>query len=1047
MKILAIRGKNLASLEKEFDVDFTVEPLKSAGIFAITGSTGSGKSTLLDALCLALFDESPRTSYTTENIAMQDVGDKTINQRDSRNILRRGAGEGYAEADFVSLAGDVFRSRWSVRRARNKADGSIQSSEMRLYNISTGKEEQGLKTVILARITELTGLTFEQFTRSVLLAQGDFATFLKARQSEKAELLEKLTGTDVYSRISVAIYEKTKSAETEWNIVNERIKGIELLPDELIISLKEEKDAIQQELTALKKDTEHLNAQLKWLSDNERFLQEVKQAEAYLSTALENVKNAQGRYTYIEQIESVQDIRDVFGLLKNTEKQMSEYQKSLRDTTIQRDENSKLLSLAEKALLESEKDLELLNEKQKEIAPQIIRARELDVQIKAANSNTEDASKELSVIKTSYENTAKNIQSLNETTKQSEKDFSALNQWFADNKNYEDVAPRTELLLNLTSDAQTALELSVQNKKTLDSNNLLLNENLKQLEELKKEAEELNSLLPAEIVALRSGLTEGEPCPVCGSTHHPVAKTEDMQRMKEQELSKAKEKNAKQTEILTKEIEKRKNEITRLSALIENYTTQYDKAYSSLGNNLSAIPEWKELFERTGLGDYITAKTRQWADNTERLTKTKEDINRLRTAVENEESKLKDVTENLKAKTERFSMFQQTSGRLSAERADVLHGKPADAAEKYFADQQKALTDKLKKSTDNKNNLTAKHESLNGVISQIQKGINQSEEKRNLLQNDFDKWIKGKGGISKEQLSELLSRDSAWIQAEKQSLKALSEKETAARATLAERIKNLEQHNRSETKPELKIGLSQLKIGLSQSKIDLSQNETETKDTLQNKLAEKNNLAESRNKRNTEINVALTSNERAQEQIKGLEKELKQKSELAENWKKLNSLLGSANGNKFKEKAQGYTLEILLIYANKHLQELSPRYKLQRIPDTLALQIIDVDMLNEVRTILSLSGGESFLISLALALGLSSLSSNRMKVESLFIDEGFGSLDSDTLRIAMDALEHLQTQGRKIGVISHVAEMTERISTRIKITKTSNGRSEIEVVG
>ena len=145
--------------------------------------------------------------------------------------------------------------------------------------------------------------------------------------------------------------------------------------------------------------------------------------------------------------------------------------------------------------------------------------------------------------------------------------------------------------------------------------------------------------------------------------------------------------------------------------------------------------------------------------------------------------------------------------------------------------------------------------------------------------------------------------------------------------------------------------------------------------------------------------------------------------------------------------AQGYTLDVLLGYANKHLEELSKRYKLEKIPNTLALQVIDNDMLGEVRTVHSLSGGESFLISLSLALGLSSLSSNRMKIESLFIDEGFGSLDIETLGIAMDALESLQTQGRKIGVISHVEEMKERISTQIQVTKSANGKSVIKVIG
>ena len=166
MKILAVRGKNLASLEGEFEIDFTAEPLKSAGIFAITGSTGSGKSTLLDALCLALFDDTPRTNRATENLSLVDVRDKTINQKDSRNILRRGTSEGFAEVEFVSLGGEIFRSTWSVRRARGKVDGSLQATEFRLFNVSSNSEEQGRKTELLARVKELIGLNFEQFLYS-----------------------------------------------------------------------------------------------------------------------------------------------------------------------------------------------------------------------------------------------------------------------------------------------------------------------------------------------------------------------------------------------------------------------------------------------------------------------------------------------------------------------------------------------------------------------------------------------------------------------------------------------------------------------------------------------------------------------------------------------------------------------------------------------------------------------------------------------------------------------------------------------------------------
>jgi len=1024
MKVLVIRGKNLASLEKEFEVDFTVEPLKSAGIFAITGSTGSGKSTLLDTLCLALFDTSPRINHASENASVQDVGDKTIQQSDCRTILRRGATEGFAEVDFVSLGGETFRARWAVRRARNKVEGSLQSSEIRLFNLSTNHEEQGTKTELLNKISELIGLTFFQFTRSVLLAQGEFSAFLKAKQADKAELLEKLTGTGIFSQISVAVYEKTKDAESQYNVLYERFKGIELLSDEQISAFEDEKTKIQHALSTLNKDIELLTAQLKWLDEKERLCIEIRQAETDHSFALKAIEDAGKRFAYMARIESAQTIRDTFGLLKNTQKQLTGNKNDLLAAEKEREENNQRLVDAQKTLSEREKEQEALLEKQREIAPQIIKARALDVQITASKAARDDAQKEFNAINTSFEKTAKNQEILKKAYIQDKHNLSTLNQWLYDNKLYESVAPRTELLISLATDAQTSLTQNIKNKKTFESNQTLLETNQKQLEILKHEAERLNQALPAEIAVLRAKLIEGAPCPVCGSVHHPVVKIEMMQRMKEQELKKVKENNAKQIEILTTEIENRKMEITRLSTAIENYNDQYIKTYDSLALHLSAFPEWVKIFERGELALWLNASTTQWNHNSTAMTKTKEEIGKLETFIDNEESKLKEVTENLSAKKDRLAHFQHHLSLLLSGRSIVLRGKPAADAEKYFVDRQNEITEKLTIATDLRNNFIAKQESLNGIISRIQTNIRQSAEKCAELQHETDSWISENEHFTYALLTELFEKSSTWIHSEKQSLQMLTETETTVKATLVERRKNLELLHHADTKPE-----------------------NESKETIQVLHQEKNEATENQRRRLTEIEANLSSNLKALQQIKGLEKELNEKVEFAENWKKLNHLFGSATGNKFKEIAQGFTLEALLLYANKHLQELAPRYELQRISGKLALQVIDTDMLNEVRSIHSLSGGESFLVSLALALGLSSLSSNRMKIESLFIDEGFGSLDSDTLRIAMCALEQLHTQGRKIGVISHVAEMTERIPIRINVQKTSNNRSIISITG
>jgi len=166
----------------------------------------------------------------------------------------------------------------------------------------------------------------------------------------------------------------------------------------------------------------------------------------------------------------------------------------------------------------------------------------------------------------------------------------------------------------------------------------------------------------------------------------------------------------------------------------------------------------------------------------------------------------------------------------------------------------------------------------------------------------------------------------------------------------------------------------------------------------------------------------------------------------SEVWQQLSNVIGSADGQVFRNAAQQMTLDVLLFYTNAHLKDLAKRYRLERVKNSLGLQVIDQDMGDEVRSVHSLSGGESFLVSLALALGLASLSSQRVKVESLFIDEGFGSLDAETLRVAMDALDILQSQGRKVGVISHVAEMTERIPTQVQVRKGTGGKSTVHVI-
>lgn len=1025
MKILTIRGKNLASLEGEFEIDFTVEPLKSAGIFAITGNTGSGKSTILDALCLALFDDTPRTNRAAENnIQIADVKDKTVNQKDSRNILRRGTSDGYAEVDFVSLGGECFRSRWSVRRSRDKVDGSLQSSEFRLINLSENTEVPGRKTELLAKIVELIGLTFYQFTRAVLLAQGDFATFLKATQKEKAELLEKLTGTDIYSRISTSIYERAKSAEQDFHLLKERIEDVELLTEERSEQLFAEKKGLVQEVEALKTELSILTAKMKWLTDKEMLSSNVQQAEEILLAAQKAMEEAAPRYAYLAQADTAQEIRDAFFELKNSQSKLAEHVNNLAKHELEIQANAALLKETIKKHTLCETQEREYREKVANITPQIQQARELDVKLSGIKINLAEAEKEYMRAAEEKMKVEKQADGNRTTISGIEQNINTLHAWFDEYKQYKEIITRIDLILSLLDDVAMARRQCMNHTKILKDSQLILDGDANQLAHLQTEAERLNHLLPAEIAVFREKLQEGNPCPVCGSLHHPLGSVVG-ETLQEKELNRSKKEVGEKIALVTTQIEKRKGEHIRLQSMIESYTTQANEISAKLEDYLTVLPSWQEQLEHGALQNRLREFAGKWNENTALLTKMNEQMIHLQTVLKSEQENLQAATQSHIVQEQKYKNVQAQFEELQKNRNGLLRGKSASEVEKICADKEKELLDNLKKITEEKNSIIIKSEKYSGAIAQIKWEIDLLTEHCCDLQNVVNDWIEFKNGPFTMELLSELTQPGAWLVTERETLDKLKEWKVSAEATFTERNSTLATHNEAAIKPL----------------------EEQTKEILLELLGEKDLSLQEKTARLTEIEILFTNHQKGIERIKVFEKELVQKLDLAENWKKLNEMFGSADGARFKVLAQGYTLDALLIYANKHLQELSRRYELQRIPDTLALQVADLDMLGEIRTVHSLSGGESFLISLALALGLSSLSSNRMKVESLFIDEGFGSLDIDTLRVAMDALERLQTQGRKIGVISHVAEMTERITTQIRVVKTVNGRSRIEVVG
>ena len=963
MKILAIRGRNLASLEGDFEIDFTVEPLLSAGIFAISGPTGAGKSTLLDTMCLALFARTPRTDQAKENnVKLQDVSNEQLSQSDPRFLLRRGTSSGFAEVDFMALNGHRYRTRWSVARARDKENGRLQNPRLALYNLDKEEEEQGTRSDLQARIIDLIGLTFEQFTRSVLLAQNDFSTFLKAEQGEKASLLEKLTGTELYSAISRQIFERNARAKEAFDLIQTRIQGIELLTDE------EENDLRTR------------------LAGTEKELQRVEKAKAEQQALQEAVRSIEQQITIRQR-----------------------QQKEAADKLVHATE---LLTVARHEYEKGVEEQQQSEARFKSLQQEILQARKLDIQLDTAIRDLSHSEQQLKNVMLRKEEAEKKYQAAVLRRRQGAEEIARLTAWRERYKKKERIAEQlSALLLHLdaASATRSGMEAAVRSIETLRQEMAALNKQLsdlqqtsankqqalkraeadyrnleeelkavdapaldKQIEKLRQEREQLlieQARLEASgnIKDLRGRLQDGQPCPVCGSTHHPfanqvpvapvsaltlqlqdlsnkketyVAHTRHLTRLQQQLLQLHKE--LADSEAACKEMAGKQqlaaSRQEREEAIVKEQSTLLTQSLSA-ADLLFGNSEWQkawlqnpETFRKT-----LTDFARQWHENTEKLHQ----LERQESAQKAECESLASFLPSLEKQAEESGQLHEKNraafSSLQAERKKLLNGRSADSVEQEYIRRMEELKERLKKLSATQTEQSGIADQIRGIADQIAKDL--TEASADLLRRKaaLDKWtadyLDSSGG---EPLEVILSRY------------------TQEKTELAFRL-------RTQTENKAKVS------GLQE-----------------------------------ELNVRRTESER---------------------WAKLNELAGSADGAKFRRIAQGYTLDILLNYANVQLRELTRRYRLERVPETLALQVIDRDMCDEVRTVHSLSGGESFLVSLALALGLSSLSSNRMRVESLFIDEGFGSLDAETLRVAMDALESLRTQGRKIGVISHVQEM------------------------
>ena len=470
MKILAIRIKNLASLEGTTEIDFTSEPLCSAGIFAITGATGAGKSTILDAICLALYGKTPRYLQAKESgVEIQDVQGSTMSQGDVRSILRDGTADGFAEVDFVGIDNAQYRVNWSVRRARNRIDGSMQSDSVQLKNITSNVDIPGKKAETYKEIERLVGLNFEQFTRSVLLAQGDFTAFMKASKDEKSSLLEKLTGTHIYSEISKKIYEKFRVEEGFLRDLNLRKEGISTLSEEQIALLKLEQTSVESELKILESELAVLNNEIIWHNQLLQLRESTETASLLFKVTTEKQLHSAERKRKLELIEQIQVTRSWNDALHLSKKQQTDRTDAVKIVEEKILRHQKEKDLLEKKVAELELDFNSKSKILSEALPLLEQAKKLDIFLSEKEKQVKFAENELAI----SENRKSDHQvTLNKTKSEIEylsDKIKTIENWQNENKERQPIADNKQIILSKLIDAQRVFDIKKTSAAELEN--------------------------------------------------------------------------------------------------------------------------------------------------------------------------------------------------------------------------------------------------------------------------------------------------------------------------------------------------------------------------------------------------------------------------------------------------------------------------------------------------------------------------------------------------------------------------------------------------
>lgn len=1172
MKILSLRLKNLNSLKGEWRIDFTRPPFADNGLFAITGPTGAGKSTLLDAICLALYHQTPRL--------------KSISAADN-DIMTRHTADCLAEVEFEVNEGQqraVYRAFWSQRRARDKADGALQAPKVEFAALDANGDGTILSTQSndkLKRIAEITGLDFPRFTKSMLLAQGGFAAFLNASANERAELLEELTGTEIYGDISRKVFEQAREAKAELDQLKARADGMELLDAEQRAAMQQAAADLDAQLAEIQRQHAATQQQRQWRLDLAQGEQDKQAAATRLDEADAALEAAAPELRRLAASEPAEALKPLHRAWQDSETACRQSAGELQALHAQhatlhgaqraahctaRHLAVQIAEQAAKRLQQSRSERQRIDDfctahpqraqlgehlgvwrqqfeqhdkLEQEIAAQQKARQALTQQqaddarhLAAQNATVDQAEK----AKTAADSALHAAQSEQHRRLAGQTPATLRQQWQAEQNG----VTRWQHLENLARQqrelvARQAAQVAqlAQGRQQIEAQENTLATLRLQHKELNAQVGDKQKLLEQErriqsLEAHRRQLQPGEACPLCGSAEHPAI---DAYRALDVSATAAalQEKQA-ALEALVAQGQKAAADVAASRATQNQWQAQLDKTGQEIADGqrewigqialLAAEPplaadDWQQadrlqagqraaeqgaarlgqMLQAAEAGELALNRARQLANDSARAWQTAR--GQLHLQQQAAQTVLARQTELQQALAKAGQARAELAARLGATLAEAGHALPADPVPwlierdgewrhwQQTQHRRQELGEALTRQQDQAEAAQAQaalwRERWQALRSTGGEGQNPATDSGDDLaadsvadsgddhasaasaETDIDQaaaLARRADEIARltEQLAALQGRRAQLESSQAERQKALSEASTAWRTALAgspfadpaafaaallpaeerQRLGQLQEQRqlaRQQAAAVLKAAGEKL-LRLRATPPGTTADATPPLAELERQLAALDSQRRGLSEQLGAQRALLASDAQRRQSQQALLARIAGQSAETDIWQRLDSLIGSARGDKFRKFAQGLTLDHLLHLANRHLSRLHGRYLLRRkASGELELDIVDGWQGETARDTRTLSGGESFLVSLALALALSDLVSHKTSIDSLFLDEGFGTLDGETLEIALNALDTLNASGKMIGIISHVDGLKERIPAQIRVAK------------